>query len=316
MDIFFYPNLTDEMMESASIVRGSYSFSYYIEGHYHSLRTRGKNSIRLEDSLESWKISDDGLRLSRRIIIESPAFLKGPHGVVCRNAEVGVCIIWNNRALTQMGYIMPESFGYDGERMFFNFKHDFLPGEIKGDLLLDTVLYIKKPAAEIYDDEKSLANEAGVTVGELDSVVLVFDNSNMEFPIRDVNESNQPLWWLEFGPWEDPTKDLFNEDTVCLYLNSYYESCPKLGDRIKNIDLLVEIISSAYMMIFLKIKDMGEIYLKQTLEGNDLEPGSISAVMNYFYNGQDPVLHFESIDMLQKSIRMNVERMLKGGSEE
>ena len=316
MDIFFYPNLTDEMIESASIVCDNYSFSYYIEGHYHPLRARGKNSIRLEDSLESWKISADGLRLLRRIVIESPSFLKGPKGIICRNAEIGVCIIWNNRALTQMGYIKPESCGIDGEKLFFNFKHEFKPGEIRGDLLLDTVLYIKKPAAEVFEDEKSLANEAGVTVGEIDSIILSFDNNNMDFPIRDVNDSNQPLWWLEFGPWEDPTKDLFNEDTVCLYLNSYYESCPKFGDRIKNIDLLIEIITSAYMMIILKIKEMGDYYLKQTIDGNDLAPGSISAVMNYFYNGQDPILHFESIDLLQKSIRMNVERMLKGGSEE
>lgn len=316
MDLFFYPNLTEEMKESASIVCEKYDYSYLIEGHYHKLKARGKSVVKLEDSLESWKISEDGLRLIRRVTIETPSFLYGPSGVACRGAELGVCIIWNNRTLTQMGYIMPESSGCDGGKLFYNFKYEFEPGKIKGDLLLDTVLYIKKPAQKVEEDEHSLINEAGVTVGEIDSILLDFDNINMDFPIRDVKDSNQPLWWLEFGAWEDPTSDLFNEDFLCLYLNSYYDCCPKVGDVIKNVDLLVEIITTAYMMIFMKIKEMGDSYFNQTINGVDLNPGSISSVMYYFILGQDPVIHFENIDVLHKSIQQNVERMLKGGSEE
>ena len=136
----------------------------------------------------------------------------------------------------------------------------------------------------------------------------------MDFPIKEVKDPNMPLWWLELNQWDDPTQDPFNEDYVCLYLNSHYSFCPKVGDTIKNVDILVEIVSTAYLMIIKKIEEMG--YLVPTLDGNNLEVGSISQAMYYFYTSCDPALKPESIDLLQKTIRINIERMLKGGQSE
>ena len=87
-----------------------------------------------------------------------------------------------------------------------------------------------------------------------------------------------------------------------------------MGDTIKNVDILVEIVSTAYLMIIKKIEEMG--YLVPTLDGNNLEVGSISQAMYYFYTSCDPALKPESIDLLQKTIRINIERMLKGGQSE
>ena len=70
-----------------------------------------------------------------------------------------------------MGYIKPESVVTQGERIVCNFRHEFLPGEIKGDLVLDTVLYIQKEAEHVHDGEEHLINEAGVTIGTIDSIV-------------------------------------------------------------------------------------------------------------------------------------------------
>lgn len=69
-----------------------------------------------------------------------------------------------------------------------------------------------------------------------------------------------------------------------------------------------------YLMIIKKIDEMG--YLVPTLDGTNLEVGSISQAMYYFYAGCDPALKTESIDVLQKTIRINIERMLKGGGSE
>ena len=313
-NLSFYPTLTEELLEKCGCVCNKYDFSYLIEGSYRRLRPRGKSTIKLEDSLESWKIENDGLRICRQITIETPSCLYGKNGVVCSEALLGICIIWTNKTLTQMGYIRPESVVTQGERIICNFKYDFMPGEIKGDLVLDTVLYLRKEAEHVHEGEEHLINEAGVTIGIIDSIALDFDSLYMDFPIKEVKDSNLPLWWLELNQWDDPTQDPFNEDFVCLYLNSHYSSCPKVGDTIKNVDILVEIISTAYLMIIKKIDEMG--YLVPTLDGTNLEVGSISQAMYYFYAGCDPALKTESIDMLHKTIRINIDRMLKGGQTE
>lgn len=312
-NLFFYPTIDEKMLEDAGCYCSNYEFSYLIEGVYHALKTKGKNTIKLEDSLESWKIESDGLRIIRQVTVEYPQTFKGKNGISCSSAEIGICIIWNNRELTQMGYIMPTSVVKRGNAEIYNFLHEFPAGEIKGDLSLETVVYIKKAAEIVPDDEKHLINEAGVTVGDIDLISLSFDNVYMDFPIKDIKESGQPLWWLELKQWEDPRKDSFDEDCVCLYLNSYYGYCPKVGDTIKNVELLVEIISTAYLMIIKKIDDMG--YLNDTLNDVNLEPGSISKIIYYFYISCNVPLKYESIDSLQKSIRQNIEVMLCGGDE-
>jgi len=310
-NLSFFPVVTPELLEKSGCVCGKFDFSYMIDGMYKPLRQKGKSTIKLEDSLETWKVEEDGLRVCRQIVIENPKAFYGKTGVLCHGATMGVCIIWNNRTLTQMGYIQPESVAYSGENLVINFRHEFTPGSIKGDLTLDTVLYEKTAANEVNAGEEQLINEEGVTIGTIDSIAIDFNSLYMDFPIKDVKDASLPLWWLELNQWDDPTQNPFNEDYVCLYLNSYYNHCPKVGDTIKNIDILVEIISTSYLMIIAKIEDMG--FLSKTIDDVDLEPGSISKVINYFYTGCDPAIRTESIDSMHKSIRINIEKMLKGG---
>lgn len=312
-NLYFFPTTNNEMIEEAGCYCDDYVFSYYLEGSYVLLNAKGKTTLRLEDPQEIWRVDQDGLCIERKIVLEYPDILKGKDGVACREAEVGICIIWNNKALKQMGYIMPNYVHKEGNGNVIEFKYEFPPGNIQGDLSLDTVVYIKTPADHVAPDETHLMNEAGVSVGTLDSVYISFDNPYMEFPVVDIKDPNQPLWWLELKQWEDPRTDPFNDEYVCLYLNSHYDACPKVGDKIKNIDLLIEIITTCYLMIINKIAEMG--CLKDTQNDVNLEPGSIAKVIQFFYQGQDPPLHFESIDLLQKTIRMNVEKMIKGNEE-
>lgn len=312
-NLYFFPTITEKMLDEAGCYCSKYEYSYSIEGSYHSLKAKGKNIIKLEDSLESWKIEDDGLRIIRQVTLEYPKILKGKDGVACENAEIGICIIWTNRMLSQMGYILPVSVVKSGLGEQYNFRYEFPAGEIKGDLSLETVIYIKTAAKNVKADEMHLINEAGVTVGAVDTVSLNFENAYMDFPIKDVKDPNQPIWWLELKQWEDPRYDVFDEDNICLYLNSYYDYCPKVGDKIKNIELLIEIISTAYMMIILKIDEMG--FLNDTLNDVNLEPRSISKVIFYFYKNCAVPLKYESIESLHKTIHQNIDIMLRGGDD-
>lgn len=313
-NLFFYPTLTEELKEQAGIVISPYSFSYYFDNEYRPLQSKGKNTIRLDDSWESWKIESDGLYLRREIVIEYPEVLYGDKGIACKNAEIGICIIWTNKSLTQMGTILPSEEFNSGATKHVVFEHDIKPGEVQGDLELETILFIKKAAEEVFPSEECLMNDCGVKVGVLDICRLDFGSIYMDFPIQEVNSKKLPLWWLELGAWTDPRQDLFNEDNLCLYLNSAYDCCPKVGEVIKNADVLIEIITTAYTLIFQKIMEMD--CLAQTLNDVDLEPGSISKIMFYFQSSCNAApLDTSSIERLHKSIWPNVAAMINGGDE-
>lgn len=310
--MFFYPTLTDELKDSSGYFASPYTYSYLIEENEQLLAAKGKSTVKIDD--ENWKIERDGLRLRRTVSFEYPEMLFGKNGIARTGAELGICIIWVNRSLTQMGTILPENEYVDESKRVVVFDYEFQPGEIQGELELDMIAYIKKSSEEVNEEETHLINDEGVTVGILDEIHLDFGSLYMDFPIQEVNNKKQPLWWLDMGSWSDPTSELFNEDNLCIYLNTAYDTCPKVGENIKNSDVLIEIISTVYMMIFRRIDELG--YLSQTTNDVDLEPGSISKIMFYFWSSCKDPIDFSSIERLHKSIWMNVATMINGGDEQ
>ena len=66
-------------------------------------------------------------------------------------------------------------------------------------------------------------------------------------------------------------------------------------------------------MIFQKIIEME--CLSQTVNDVDLEPGSISKVMFYFWSGCDTTIDTSSVERMHKTIWSNVAAMINGGDE-
>ena len=311
-DLSFYPMLTDEMIEACGFKCEKYSFTYVYQGQEFELTQSGKNTVKLSDSNEIWKIEEEGLCFEKRVKIEHPHLLYGAHGIAPTDAEIGMCIIWTNRTLTQTGHIMPEQDISTPTGRTFAFSYTFSPGEIKGDLELSLILYLKNVAENIPQDEGHLINESGVTLGEVETLSLDFNSIYMEFPIEECNAKDQPLWWVEFSQWEDPRVDLFNKENLCLYLNTAYDACPMAGENIKNIELLVSIISTVYFLIFKKLSDED---LHATKYDIGLSPNSICSIMHQFITGCSSNLQWESDESLLRTIQVNVAAMLKEGEE-
>lgn len=310
--MFFYPTLNDELIEAAGISLSAYEFGYSIEDKEIRLLGKGKSVVKFDD--ETWKAERDGLRIRRSIVIEYPEALFGRTGIVCEEAELGICIIWVNRTLRQMGTILPNNEYKSGASKVYEFDYTFAPGTIKGDLSLEMQLYIKKSAVNVLPDEKSLMNDEGVTVGILDEINLDFGNIYMEFPIAEVNNKKLPMWWLEMSDWSEPQKDLFDEDNLCIYLNTAYESCPKMGETIKNMDVLIDIITTSYVMLFKRVEECG--CLSATVNDVNLEVGSISKMLYYFKGSCKNDIDFSSEERMHKSIWMNVAEMIRGGDDQ
>ncbi len=313
-NLFFYPILTDELTEQSGCIAHPYEFSYYFNGEERKLKSNNKSVVKLEDSWESWKIENDGLRIHRAIEFEYPEVLYGPNGIACKNAEIGICIIWTNKTLTQMGTIQPVISEMNGSTQKTIFDYEFHAGEVSGDLELETILYIKRASQTILDGEEILMNETGVKIGIVDVCRLDFGSIYMDFPVQEINSKTQPLWWIEFGSWADPRLDLFNEDNIRLYLNTAYDCCPRIGDSISNETVLIDIVAGAYTMIFQRLQEMD--CLNATINDVGLEPGSICKIMFYFLSGCQISIDTSSIERMHKTIWLNVADMIKGGGAE
>lgn len=310
--MFFYPTLTDELKDASGVSSTPYAYSYSVDNIDYKLVGKGKNIVKFDD--EAWKVERDGLRIRRRITIEYPDVLYGRNGIACTGSELGVCIIWVNRSLTQMGTILPVNEYMTDASKVYEFDYAFAPGILKGDLSLEMQLYIKRSAETVQSDEKSLMNDEGVTVGTLDEIHLDFGNMYMEFPITEIKNNKQPMWWLELSDWSEPKEDLFNEDNLCIYLNTAYESCPRMGETIKYADVLIDIITTAYVMLFKRVMDCN--CLADTINDVGLEQGSISKVLFYFKDSCETEIDFSSEARMHKTIWMNVADMIYGGDEQ
>ena len=313
-NIYFYPKLTEELLESCGYSASKYVFTYSYQGQDFGLLQKGTSTIRVSDPREIWKIETEGLTLEKTVKVAYPHLLLGKDGVACADAEIGICIIWTNKTLTQTGCILPETDITTPQGRVCKFAHTFEPGEIAGDLELTISAYIKKAAEIVSPDETSLMNEEGVSIGELDSVVLDFNSIYMDFPIEEFRSEKEPLWWVEFSQWEDPKgSDGFTKDNSCLYLNPYYSACPMTDGTIKNIDLLIDILATTYFMIFQRLSDDD---LRATQQDIGLQPNSICSILHQFIEDCEEYPHFEHPEKLLKSLQKEIRNRLTAGDEE
>lgn len=312
-NLYFYPKLNDEMVKNCGCVVSKYEFTYTYQGQVFELQQKGTSTVKISDPREIWKIESEGLNLETTVKIAYPHLLYGQNGVACTGADIGICIIWTNKTLTQTGCILPEFDTTTPSGRVCRFSHSFGPGEIAGDLELTISAYIRKAASEVLPGEESLMNEEGVSIGDLGAVVLDFNSIYMDFPIEEFKSDKEPLWWVEFSQWEDPTScDGFTKDNICLYLNPYYAACPMTDGNIKNLDLLIDILATTYFMIFQRLTDE---QLRKTRQNIGLQPNSICSILHEFIKDCED-LHFEPPEKLLKSLQMEIRKRLTEVEEE
>lgn len=309
--ILFYPTLTPDMLESAGVAVDDYVFSFNYQGKTLPLQSEGTVTKKLRDDLEIWKIETEGLGFRKTVSIAYPALLKGRTGVVCQGAELGIAIVWTNRKLTRTGIILPEFDKETPEGRKSVFQYYFAPEMLSGDLELAITFFVKTKAEIVLPGEEDLINEAGVTVGEIEKTILDFNSLFMDFPIEEFWSENDPLWWVEFSEWEDPTTvDMFTRDSLCLYLNPFYDACPSINvdqGKTKNNDMLIEILAQTYLLAF---RRLSEEELKATIHDVGLSNYSVCSVLHQFIKNCEFELHWESPEKLLKSLQINIRKML------
>lgn len=292
--IFLYPTLSKELKESGIFQGKKYTFSYTNnDGFEKNLEYETAAEGSLVNCLKTdgvWSADKNNLCLKRTIALKNFRRLFGPQGIACRNATLGLSLKWMSSDSRQRGAESIFEFSVTKEDLSEIKDHTFVEGEIekefsvaklRGDIEFSVVLYIAE-AGIPEKDETHLANEEGYVLGEFDTFILRIDGTGSLFPVFEVYEKDQPLWYVRCD-WTDPLSDPFAE-SVSINLNTAHKNFKYIDRTQKTFcsQLLVEVMSSALCCIIEKIRS--EKYLEQILGNEELEQGSIGEVIRYFAN--------------------------------
>ena len=289
--VFLYPSLTDSLKEGVFqakkyVVSYTDNDGFEKELDYSTLETGGSLNLLKTDGV--WEADKNNLNIKRQIALRHYKKLCGPGGLACRDAKLGISVVWTSQDSRQRGAESVLHFGVSKDEMMDSQDHTFVEGEIelqfsgaklRGDVAFSVILYIAE-AGIPENDETHLANEEGFVLGEFDVFVLRLEGSGSIFPVFEVYEKDQPLWYVRCD-WTDPVSDSFSE-TVSININTAHKSFKYIDRKQKTFcpQLLTEVMSSALCCVIEKIRS--EKYLDQILSDEELEAGSVGEVIHYF----------------------------------
>lgn len=288
-DISAYPVLGDRLESCLRYdVLQDYTF-YYVRGdeeRYLEPEILGDGSLnhKLSDEYGEWDPDRDNLGIRRIYSFQNYGCLFGENGIACSDATIGVAVVWTSADSKQRGSIKVGSIRMTKEGNLgpvrMKLDHEFGTASLRGMVEFDTVFYIET-AGQPEENERFLANTSGMVLGILDRYQIQLDGNGSMFPIYEVNQPGQPLWYVRCS-WDDPTYDLFSE-SVSIYLNRAHRNYKYL-DRTKKLydpQLMIEIMADALNIIITKLRMDPEGW-DNTQKGTEIQPGSVSEAVNYF----------------------------------
>ena len=308
----FYKTLTETLVNKIGFQTSNYIFSYENQGENVVLATSrdetdGGNSstIFLYDELSRWTPDNYNLIVKRDYIIQIPQFLFGEKGVASKESNLGIALSWTSKSSSQRGIIPIGSFNGDislSKEIYL--RTTFKKNNLRGEVNLETILYLKEHRGR---SSNGFSEIPGTILGVLDSCTIIIDGSGSSFPIVEVSEPGEPLWWVEIN-WTDPLTDSFNEEYVSINLNTankFFKTL-NLDKGLSNSPVMIEIISSAIQIIIENLKSSGD--WESIESGENLEDGSVAQAIYYFLTTFE--WDFSSSQNLAKSIRKDLENRL------
>lgn len=284
-----YPVLTQEMIENISLRTDSFEFSYSEDYEIFPLELNEHNgteesfSAKLHDPRCVWYPDSNNLIIRKSGVIENTEALFGPYGIAASDAVIGVAIVWSSTKSQQRGIIPCGHFVKTTRKFEFASEYRFEKSTIKGSVLLQLVIYLKK-SGTLLPDEMHLNNTSGTVYGILQQCEIFIDGNGSVFPISTVNEPGKPLWWVYFDSAADPLNDSFDEENVEIRLNRAHPSFDslKIDLSLKESPLFIEVLSSALVLIIDSVKETLGSGWESILESQEFAHGSIAEAVYYF----------------------------------
>lgn len=284
-DILLFPFLNEELQKKIRFQKSKVTFYYRDENNEeHELKdepVEAQSSINyIKDEAGVWTQDNYNLGLKRRYCLRTFQCLFGAEGVACKSARLGLAMIWTSADSKQRGVIPIGTFGITDSILDIVVEKDFDVAQLRGEVCFSTVLYIAR-AGEPESDELHLANTNGYILGEFERYIIKLDGNGSTFPVFEVSEPGQPLWYVKCD-WIDPTTDSFSE-CISINLNTAHKNYRYINKNEKVFDpqLLSEIMASAISIIVEKVR-LQSAYWDQIMGNDSLEQGSVGQALYYF----------------------------------
>lgn len=316
--VTLYKTLNKELYESMCFSQNN-PVVYYRNGNDTNLLSlelkdsNGRTNIaRLTDDACKWMPDDYGFNIGTDCVIGNPAVLFGTGGIADDSAEIGVAVIWTDAKAKQRGSFEIGSFRKQHDPVMLAAEYRFAEGILRGELHLSTVLYLKRPGERTKNSP--FAAETGMLLGCLSEWTIVIEGSGSTFPIVVYNSPGNLLWTVRYNSACDPMTDAFDEENVCIFLNSAHPLYPLLNIEKSMADspLLVEALTSALLLICSCAKSaIGADWDSLMSNGEEIEDGTIAQAMFYFCSKLG--WNFSSEVELSESIRQFFEKKVLGG---
>lgn len=285
-NIFLFPTINDELLGKIRFQTSLYEFYYVRDDQEYSLRAESVDGSviinKIVDDEGIWAPDDYNLCVKRRYSLRTYQCLFGENGIACKNAVLGLALMWTSADSKQRGVIPIGDIENSQRDIDMNLNYEFSEAQLRGEVEFTTVIYLKSVGTPLWNEEH-LANEYGCLLGELDKFVIKLDGNGSVFPMYEVNEPSQPLWYIKCD-WDDPTYEQFSE-CISIYINKAHKNYKYLDKTKRTFDeqLLKEIMASALIVIITKLKEQNN-YWDATTTGDDLQRGSVSEAIYYFIN--------------------------------
>lgn len=300
VDISLYPTLNEDMLEKMRVQTSFYELYYVRNDQEYPLRCEtidGSNTLnKVIDDEGIWNPDDYNLCIKRNYTFRTYQCLFGETGIVCRNAILGVALMWTSADSKQRGVIPIGDIENSSREINMNLNYEFSVAQLRGDVDFTTILYLKIAGTPLKNEEH-LANEYGCLLGEIDKFTIRLDGNGSVFPMYEIHEPSQTLWYVKCD-WDDPTYEQFSE-CVSIYVNTAHKNYKFLDKTKRTFDeqLLKEIMSSALIIVIAKLKEQ-KSYWENTLMGDNLQKGSVSEAVYYFVNTLEwDVSNFETMSL-------------------
>lgn len=280
-----FPVIEKNLYEKIGYLSENYQFYYHKDGYSidldseaNELHGQTQSVIQLSDPNCQWHANSYDLCFKRKCNINNVKFLFGENGVAGEDAVLGIAIMWSSKTSSQRGIFDIGQIQVNEPKRTLDIEASFSPGQLKGSVCLETIIYLKKSSQTQGDP---FAKSTGTILGTLDDTTIIIDGNGSVFPIVEVKEPSQPLWYVVCS-WSDPLVDSFDEDNVKLCINASNPSFNllKLEDGLRESPFFVEVLAGAMQTIVLNV--MSSRYWEEIVRGENLEDGSIGQAINYF----------------------------------
>lgn len=287
-----FPVMDDTLYSQIGYKINSIELSYYDDGESHDLDVddaysiKNKNGVAtIEDPRYMWDPETHNLKISKSIKIENPQLLFGENGIATNKSVLGLAMMWISNNSDQRGIVPFCTFTESDMEVSAVFNKDFKKSQLRGSITLQTVVYLV--SCDDMDSLSYMAKDSGTILGSLDNLQLLIDGDGSTFPIVTVSEPGEPLWSVFYNKNADPLQDKFDEENVYIKLNDKHPNYDalKIKENFKDSQIVIEVLSSALMVIVQSVKDSLGDEWDAMLSNGDFAAGSIAQAVYGFVHG-------------------------------